>query len=740
MGKKILVGFVLLVACGAVYFVMAGRGLFGRHEGPGVVTPEPRSAARVQAAEAAVAAAARDVGVPRPKQVLFGDLHVHTTFSFDAFIFSLPLMGGEGAHPPADACDFARYCSALDFWSINDHAFSITPEHWAETIESIRQCNDVAGDPANPDTVAYLGWEWTQVGLEPDNHYGHKNVILRDLDDAGITARPIASQRLSGGAPPLWVRGFAALGGDDRMQDLVRYWTEWRDTPNCADGVNTRDLPSDCIEAAETPAALFRKLDEWGVASIVIPHGTTWGFYSPPGATWDKQLTAANRGDGRQNLFEIYSGHGDSEVYRDFLAVEFGEDGKAVCPEPSEGYLPTCWRAGEIIRERCLQDGAPDAECAERARITRGHAVAARVAVHRTVPGATIEDWLDAGQCTDCREPAFNYRPGGSAQYVMAIGNFDGPEPAYFRMGFMSSSDNHFARPGTGYKEVYRRGMTESQQPDLDLNNVVGSFFLPPDEEPASESVPFSLDQAGFDVFEVERQASFLTTGGLIAAHSAGRDRGAIWDAMQRREVYGTTGPRILLWFDLLNPPGSRGSSAPMGAAVEMGESPIFQVRAVGSFEQKPGCPDGSGDALGPDRLERLCKGECYHPSDDRRAITRIEVVRIRPPVTPDEDVARLIEDPWKVFQCEPDPTGCVVTFTDSEFEAAGRNTLYYARAFEEPKLGVNAGNLRCERDAAGKCVDVNACPGPEGAKDDCLAPHEPRAWSSPIWIDVSGA
>ena len=171
-----------------------------------------------------------------------------------------------------------------------------------------------------------------------------------------------------------------------------------------------------------------------------------------------------------------------------------------------------------------------------------------------------------------------------------------------------------------------------------------------------------------------------------------------------------------------------------------MGESPIFQVRAVGSFEQKPGCPDGSGDALGPDRLERLCKGECYHPSDDRRAITRIEVVRIRPQVTPDEDVARLIEDPWKVFQCEPDPTGCVVTFTDSEFEAAGRNTLYYARAFEEPKLGVNAGNLRCERDAAGKCVDVNACPGPEGAKDDCLAPHEPRAWSSPIWIDVSGA
>jgi hypothetical protein len=45
-------------------------------------------------------------------------------------------------------------------------------------------------------------------------------------------------------------------------------------------------------------------------------------------------------------------------------------------------------------------------------------------------------------------------RPGGSAQYGLAIQNFDDPEnPARFRFGFLASSDNHSARPGTGYKQ-----------------------------------------------------------------------------------------------------------------------------------------------------------------------------------------------------------------------------------------------------------------------------------------------
>jgi hypothetical protein len=191
------------------------------------------------------------------------------------------------------------------------------------------------------------------------------------------------------------------------------------------------------------------------------------------------------------------------------------------------------------------------------------------------------------------------------------------------------------------------------------------------------------------------------------------------------------------LWFDLLNPPGSSGRPLPMGSETRMLDAPIFQVRAIGSFAQQPGCPEYAEQALSAERLQRLCLGECYHPSDERRLITRIEVVRITPRAQPDEAVAGLIADPWRVFTCQPDPSGCAVTFSDPEFASLGRDALYYARAYEEPAPAINAGGLRCERDAEGRCTSVTRCGF--DATDDCLAPREPRAWSSPIFVDYAG-
>jgi uncharacterized protein DUF3604 len=745
------VGGVVLLVIVAVGLYIAGAwlGFYGRHEGPGDPTAA-RIPERVIAERArAQAEAAKTLTVGQPKQILFGDLHVHTTFSTDAFLWTLPMMQGQGSHPLADACDYARFCSALDFWSINDHAEATTPRRWRETRDAIRQCNAIAGDRANPDVAVFLGWEWSQVGTTPQDHYGHKNVIFRGLQDSEVPARAIGAAGLATtglrGAVGQMTPAVALLDFPNRQRyfNFIKFMQEVRDVPLCPDGVNSRELPENCYESAATPHDLFGKLDDWGFDTIVIPHGNTWGLYSPPGTTWDKQLVGPMHDPQKQFLVEIMSGHGNSEEYRDWKEVVFDAAGKAHCPEPVPSYLPSCWRAGEIIEERCLAAGVAATECATRATEARQDYVDAGIAGHFAVPGVRFEEWLDAGQCKDCVIPSFNYRPGGSTQYALAISNFDDPAaPRRFHFGIIASSDNHRARPGTGYKEFDRHETTEASGPRSAAwhRRIVGDPGAP---EPRAHVVNIQeLAARGFNALEVERQASFFMTGGLVAVHADGRSRDAVWEALKRKEVYGTSGDRILLWFSLLNAPDNAGGvvTVPMGGDVRMNRTPRFEVRAVGAFKQKPGCPEYSTAALTPAHLDWLCKGECYNPSDERKMITRIEVVRIRPQVRPGEPLANLIEDKWRVFKCEPSQAGCVVQFEDPEYAAAGRPAVYYVRAIEEPSPAINSGGLRCKFDETGRCIAPNPCYGDYRTpyRDDCLGTLEERAWSSPIFVDPS--
>jgi hypothetical protein len=732
---------LLGVGFGSVTAVALGC---GEHQGPGEIEGARVPAAAIEARTEPDAQAARSLagGEAPAKQILFGDLHVHTTFSADAFMMGMPILQGEGTRPIADACDYARYCSALDFWAITDHAESITPRRWQETQDSIRQCNAIAGDPQDPDVVAFLGWEWTQIGATPENHYGHKNVILRDTAADEVPPRPIhsgsfASQAMRQGVKVSQRVLLPAADFSNRQYywDMLEFLDELRDTPLCEEGVDSRQLPETCSEGADTPEKLFAKLDQWGFPALVIPHGTTWGIYTPPGSAWDKQLNAQQHDPERQRLIEVFSGHGNSEEFRDFQEVAFDASGNAVCPEPQGAYTPCCWQAGEIIRSRCEDPNA--AICEDRVETARTNYVAAGVRGRLTVPGATVEDWNSCGTCPDCFLPAFNYRPKSSVQYIMALSKFTDPssDPMRFRFGFIASSDNHTARPGTGYKEIDRIPNTEARgaRDEKWYRRVNAGIPL----EPEPESKPFEIASAAlqnFQVLDFERQASFFLTGGLVAVHAEGRGRDSVWNALNRREVYGTSGDRILLWFDLLNGPAG---VVPMGGATKLTETPRFRVRAVGALAQAPGCPASATGALSTDRLDALCRGECFNPTDERRRITRIEVVRIRPQETPGEPIGELIEDPWRSIPCPGDPAGCSVEFDDPAFAAGGREALYYVRAIQEPTLTVNAGLERCTTDETGRCVDVNPCYGDyrTPVSDDCSAPSEERAWSSPIYV-----
>ncbi len=557
----------------------------------------------------------RTVPTKEPEtEILFGDLHVHTDYSADAALFNLPALSGFGGTTPADACNYARYCSAIDFWSINDHSEDLTPTTWKNTVEAIDACN-VATDPERPDLVSFLGWEWSQRSEDVKSHYGHKNVILREYKQGRIPTRPIAAHENSFVTNfPQALRGYIQLGASQEYADFNAYVTSAASIPTCQADVDVKDLPVDCQEVAYTPTELYKKLDQWGFDNLIIPHGLAWGTTNPEGVDIKNQL--AEHDPKRQRLLEVYSGHGSSERFVEIKNFIKDSSGAVTCPETSDDYTPCCRQAGELAKAQC--DDSNDDTCLKsiddaQINVAQMYANNEKVTV-KDIGGKEMNDWGQCGQLKDFM-PSVNYRPKHSAQYAYTVnGSLDMltnsdvataendmstskqvlEKPTHFRFGLIGSSDNHKARAGNGFKEANRLMITDTKDVGVVKNQLLRSFTS-------------------------KREGSFYYSGGLVAAHSESRNRDAVWQALNERHVYGTSGDRIMLWFDLLNSPDGK---VAMGSETAMAKSPKFQVKALGAFEQIPGCPDYATQALGEAGVAQLCGGECYNPADTRKKIS----------------------------------------------------------------------------------------------------------------------
>ncbi len=592
------------------------------------------------------------------RNLYFGDLHVHTGWSFDAWNSDVRLgpvdayryaQGGEVSLPPLDANGAGTTTVTnprpLDFAAVTEHA---------EFLAEVQACQD-------PDSIAYNSETCVAFRL------GGPDALVPWGIALGATAPVRFSDICGEGAEDC-----DALASDvwSQLQDIneqfydrsevceftsfVAY--EWSGTASLANlhrnlifrSERVPEIPLSHFEAP-TVTQLLGGLETAcragidGCDFLSIPHNTNWsnGNLFIPETTSDEEATErATLRARNEPLLEVFQHKGDAECSNGFDTLDAPPD--EFCDFEKLRKVPF-----DDCGEGTGLNGIIGQGCVSRRDFLRG------------ILNAGLQQWTLLG-----------FNP--------------------FRIGVVAATDTHNATAGRVEEDDY-----------------VGHFGSR------------EIDAAGRLVAAVP-SGPRNSPGGLIAVWAEENSRGPLFDAMQRREVYGTSGPRIGVRLfagadvpDDLCSAGdfvSRGdaSGVPMGAEIA--------AAAGGSMKIAVQAERDVGTAVAPGRgLERvqIVKGWL-----DDEGGARVEVFD-----------AAITDAPGSVDELTCAPIGegsdslCAV-WTDDAYDPE-RPAWYYARVLELPVC----------RWSWRDCLSI-----PEGDRPDvCDDPQveraiRERAWTSPVW------
>jgi hypothetical protein len=269
-----------------------------------------------------------------------------------------------------------------------------------------------------------------------------------------------------------------------------------------------------------------------------------------------------------------------------------------------------------------------------------------------------------------------------------------------YRIGFIGGTDNHNAAPG-----------------DVDERNWAGCC--------GSEDGTTSVRLADTPIF-AGKSSAWRNPGGLMGVWAEENARDALFDAMKRRETFATSGPRIQpRMFAGWNLPAdlcahadfaARGyrdgvtMGAVLGPADNADAAPTFVVSAL----RDPGTSASPGGLLERLQIIKVWAGDdgsfqqrVYHAAGHTETVAGVD------PQT-----------------CLPHGAGhdaLCATWTDPDFNAES-SAAYYLRVLETPSCRWH--QRQCLAFAPG--ARPGACDDPDLAKI-----IQERAWTSPIWYEA---